>query len=972
MTRFDKEVILSYPDRIKQLPFCNWKYEEVNGQTTKVPYNPLSGYRASSSNLNTMTTLENVLAAVKDYNGISVKVSNGIGFIDIDDCVRDDGTLSELAQAIIALLADAIVEYSPSGKGLHLIFLMPEGFVFDKDEYFVNNKTIHVENYYPEYSNQLMTMTGNVLRMGTMEVTAEQLTDFINTYMKRPEQQKPDPAELPEGGSVLTDEEVIARAANSPTGQKFMDYYNGDWEKYGGDNPNWSQSEADLGFCSMLAFWCRGDMEQMDRIFCESGLYREKWDRHQSGSTYGEITMRKAIAGCTAFYEPGYRADTAEDDFDDVANITAAIDDALDSDLDIDTVFSPEFLSNALWAYRNDPARYTKLRSHLPKEVSVRDFTREVKKLDAGAGSESSVAANEKASLLRLKGVSTANMLIPGNWIANDSGIRHWEMVMGVMTPVRVTSEPLFVSSKLVNVDDGTEKLEVTFRRNGQYKKLIAPRADMLNRNSIVKYADEGFPVSSGNSATLTQYIEETEAINTSVIPISRSIRRAGWIGDEFFPYSLKDGIAAQSDGNETERILAALTTNGSEEAWIAVAAKARRMPFARAMLAASFASPLLERLQHRVIYVHIWYSTRSGKTAVLKLAISIWGDPMVLVSKYFSTIVGMERWAGTLKHLPFAMDELQTLNQKRLSVNDVVYTLGNGSGKTRGRVGAGLQKVETWRNCILSTGEQPMSSDNSMDGVNTRLMELYACPLNETGKGDPDDALASELHKISEQNYGFAGERYIRYLVEKVLPVKGKMQDDLVRFKEVLELLCSDSVQLDNTAVLCLADYYASMSVFGETEDVAFEGAISLGKSVLGNIEDNRHQDSISMAWDTVCGWVASNKLRFVGSSALHEVSPLYGMVENKKVFAINTEMNKALEDAGYSVRKCIKGFQERGYIESFTDSEGKKRSQTLKRIKGINTRVYALNLEIADDDNQPPFMNTEPLLSRSDDFLK
>lgn len=37
----------------------------------------------------------------------------------------------------------------------------------------------------------------------------------------------------------------------------------------------------------------------------------------------------------------------------------------------------------------------------------------------------------------------------------------------------------------------------------------------------------------------------------------------------------------------------------------------------------------------------------------------SVWGDPRILVSNYFSAIVGMERTAGTPKHLPFALDEL-------------------------------------------------------------------------------------------------------------------------------------------------------------------------------------------------------------------------------------------------------------------------------------------------------------------------
>ena len=42
--------------------------------------------------------------------------------------------------------------------------------------------------------------------------------------------------------------------------------------------------------------------------------------------------------------------------------------------------------------------------------------------------------------------------------------------------------------------------------------------------------------------------------------------------------------------------------------------------------------------------------------------------------------------------------------------------------------------------------------------------------------------------------------------------------------------------------------------------------------------------------------------------------------------VYVIGNVLNKALDEAGYSHRKCIKGFQEKGYIDSFPDSEGKK----------------------------------------------
>ena len=927
------EGLKAYPAEIRELPYCNWLYEERKDGKTKVPRNPLTGQRAHTDVPEDFVPMNIALQEVACYDGIGIRVSGNIGCIDHDDCVLPDGSVTENTQQALAMLPNTWVEYSPSGHGLHQFFTVPDEFVFDSEKYYINNRKVKMENYFPDTTNRFMTVTGNVYREGTMEVSAAALQLFEDTFMKRPEAQK---VELPEGGSILTDAEVLHKATRAENGQKFMDLYSGNWENY--DYP--SHSEADLAFCAILAFFCRGDMAQMDRIYRKSGLFSDKWDARRGESTYGARTMTRAINSCVAFYEKDYHADAAEDFDADEGNESGddetvfrqqAIDALLAGECGIDLALSPEYISHAAWAYLNDTVRYVKLKKHIPREVGARPFEREVQK---HVKTEFANKTKTPVQRLSLKGIAVKGMLVPENWIVDDTGIRHMEMVFGELKPVLVSTEPVFVSKKLVNVDDGTEKLETTYRRNGKYKKLIAPRADMLNRNAIIKYADDGFPVSSGTASRLTSYISEMEAVNNRVIPIQRSIRRAGWVGDEFFPYSLKGGIVAQSDGSETERLLEALHKQGDEAVWMGTAEQLRRLPFARAMLAASFASPLLEKLQHRNIYIHIWCDSRGGKTAVLKFSISIWGNPRVLVSKYFSTIVGMERLAGTLKHLPFALDELQTLNQKRLSVNDVVYTLGNGMGKTRGRVSNGIQHVEEWHNCILSTGEQPMSSDSSMDGVNTRLMELNAVPL-------PDEQLAQELHRVSEKNYGFAGEKFICWLVQNL----DRLPRDYVSIRSALE---SGNIQLDNVAVLGLADFYSSIAVFGLPEQQAFSEAVDLCKALLKNLDDNAPKNSTIAAWEFVAGWVASNKARFCDRSMFHEVTQVYGTIENGKVYVIAKELNSALEEAGYSYRKCVKGFQEKGFIESFTDSEGKARSQTGKRINGVIARVYVLNLSI------------------------
>ena len=56
-----------------------------------------------------------------------------------------------------------------------------------------------------------------------------------------------------------------------------------------------SQNEADLALCDILAYWTQKAPEQMDRIFRQSGLMRKYGDRRTGNTTYGAMTIDKAI-----------------------------------------------------------------------------------------------------------------------------------------------------------------------------------------------------------------------------------------------------------------------------------------------------------------------------------------------------------------------------------------------------------------------------------------------------------------------------------------------------------------------------------------------------------------------------------------------------------------------------------------------------------------------------------------------------
>ncbi len=84
---------------------------------------------------------------------------------------------------------------------------------------------------------------------------------------------------------------------NPKSGEKFKRYFFGDSSLWEGEEAlHKSQSEADFTLVLMLLYWTNDNKRQVDQLFRQSGLYREKWDRLIKGSeTYGERVIADAI-----------------------------------------------------------------------------------------------------------------------------------------------------------------------------------------------------------------------------------------------------------------------------------------------------------------------------------------------------------------------------------------------------------------------------------------------------------------------------------------------------------------------------------------------------------------------------------------------------------------------------------------------------------------------------------------------------
>lgn len=305
-TKPGKGSIENLPQELKlQGKYCCWKYGYRNNsdKQAKVPHNPLTGYKLDIGRLDLFVTFEDVKNyADLGYDGIGISISDGISAIDIDHCIDDNGNLSAPAEDIRTIM-NSYTEVSPSGHGLRILF-MAENFQYDTKTYFINNQSLGLEVYVSGATTKYVTVTGNALpdSNGHLQERSAELQTVLDKYMRRPISAPTQPceAETPSASPIPDDEKLIDIASRGKNGEAFKALMAGDTSGYGGNH-----SDADLALCGLLAFYTAKNPEQMDRIFRSSKLMRTKWDERRRNTTYGKMTIQKAIdQQASVFQEP--------------------------------------------------------------------------------------------------------------------------------------------------------------------------------------------------------------------------------------------------------------------------------------------------------------------------------------------------------------------------------------------------------------------------------------------------------------------------------------------------------------------------------------------------------------------------------------------------------------------------------------------------------------------------------------------
>ena len=310
------------PTGLKELRhWLLWKMAERDDKPTKVPIRADSGLPAEADNQTTWSSYENAKDGFEKGRGGAVGIgfvfarSSKISGVDLDHCRDpDSGVVDQWAADILGRLP-SYTEISPSGAGLHVLV---KGTIPITGADGGRKKALKGEGYKPGaaiemYSNKrFFTMTGNVLPgyPQTVEDRQDELTALYNEIFGPV---KSDGSKAADRGQDATRgkpvdqnkqehlgilDKIKERMFSSANGPEILKLYNGDISAYGGDD-----SAADLALCNHLAFYCNKNPRLMEALFRQSKLMRDKWDEARGATTYGHMTIVKAIADTTECYQ---------------------------------------------------------------------------------------------------------------------------------------------------------------------------------------------------------------------------------------------------------------------------------------------------------------------------------------------------------------------------------------------------------------------------------------------------------------------------------------------------------------------------------------------------------------------------------------------------------------------------------------------------------------------------------------------
>lgn len=216
-------------------------------------------------------------------------------------------------------------------------------------------------------------------------------------------------------------------------------------------------------------------------------------------------------------------------------------------------------------------------------------------------------------------------------------------------------------------------------------------------------------------------------------------------------------------------------TRSGTLDGWKTVPKIYRilKQPLGQLAMCFSFAAPLMKygSGEAKNCFLNI-YSREGGrgKSHVLRMAASVWGNPAKAFFQKDSSVVAREKRMALWHNMPAMMDEVSHLSDEDMS--NLVFAVIGGDEKQKLTVGSEFRVTGDWSTATLATSNRPVKEFvarrfKDSDAGQLRVMD-YECDFQTLDPSGVEMQCLNQCVHLANLNYGLAGPEFIFQLLRR------------------------------------------------------------------------------------------------------------------------------------------------------------------------------------------------------------
>ncbi|MCP1143668.1 DUF927 domain-containing protein [Lysinibacillus endophyticus] len=505
-------------------------------------------------------------------------------------------------------------------------------------------------------------------------------------------------------------------------------------------------------------------------------------------------------------------------------------------------------------------------------------------------------------------------------------------------------SPPIFIESQEKDYLTGEVNIHLIYKVGGEYVKVVIPGGQFANGKLIQTLATKGFYVLDANSGMFSKYLK----LCSNEIPYIDTYSQIGFLlkdastNEKDLTYGLSKSFGKRANLTWNQKQSPSdVSTNGSLSEWLNMVKLnvVTHIPMLF-ILATSFASILVWYLRWKKIIdenpiIHMVGPTTTGKSTAGKLAVSVFGSPMIGQKSLYKTFNATEnaflRQVGGHHGVLAYFDEFSMSSIE--DTTKVIYTLALGTEKERMTETLEMAASNTWETLILTNGEVSMlDASNGNGGLYLRVLEF------QDEQWTIDAEHSERIVETVMNHYGLPAHAFVEYLAKEWSIIETSYKKALEEVKAFLP-----PGDLKDRIAKKYAIILAALSLMVEVFDIDYDRQAMQDFILKHEKRMMKNRSLATFVYQEVIQDVIKN-IRFYTTSKQNISSQFYGDVSlqaNKKQFRISVAEDHFLDLLDLlKIPDHTKLFKEMKKFSWFDHEQGRNYHRHV--IQGRRRKVY------------------------------